>query len=435
MGCACNAKGIVKPRAQLPIPTRPRSIVHKANSPSKSARESNERTATSDKALRNWRSRLKHRSTKSLDLRISLDKCKDNANILDLINEEVISEKLMAGPAASFRWSAWKAALNVSTFIVPGKYEQLKEYKGTSKYLEIITQDVARTFPELLCSSEALENILAAYSIFNETVGYCQGMNYIAGLLLLVSELKEEEAFWTFVTLMEQCISFDYLPLCGLNKLFVTGFPLVKLFEDLFLRVINDNLRAHLNSLDLPIELWFHKWISSLFLYNFPISHCIRFWDAMMSKGISFFLPLSCAILNRLTPKLLETKTIEKYNGILKITQQIIDELLCDPESIIMEAKELKINWESLDDIVQKHTQCIVLRNLELLPQFHSMDSHDRELLMRQIDLMKENGNDEKKTGLIYKAGQVKMPAKRTSSNASTKLSTDCLVSNPTDRS
>jgi hypothetical protein len=246
---------------------------------------------------------------------------------------------------------------------------------------------------------------------------------------LLVSGLREEEAFWALVALMEQCTSFDCLSLCGLNKLFVTGFPLVKFFEELLLTVINNDLRAHLSSLEFPIELWFHKWISSLFLYNFPIPHCIRFWDAMMGNGISFFVPLSCTILNKLTPKLLEARTIEKCNDILKISQQLIDELLFDPESIITEARELKINWESLDDIMQKHTHCIALRCLELSQSFHPTTPHDRELVVEQVDLMKENGNSKEKGGFMHKAGQMKMPI-QASSYASTKPSTERSISN-----
>jgi len=46
-----------------------------------------------------------------------------------------------------------------------------------------------------------LFNVLKAYSVYDSKVGYCQGMGFITGLLLLY--MSEEEAFWLLVTLMQ----------------------------------------------------------------------------------------------------------------------------------------------------------------------------------------------------------------------------------------
>lgn len=51
---------------------------------------------------------------------------------------------------------------------------------------EIISMDVVRSYknnPNM--NSTALQNILNAYAIYNLEVGYCQGMNYIAGTFYL----------------------------------------------------------------------------------------------------------------------------------------------------------------------------------------------------------------------------------------------------------
>ena len=43
---------------------------------------------------------------------------------------------------------------------------------------------------------------------YNKEIGYCQGMNYIAGLIVLVVR-EEEKAFWLLVCLIEvKYISF-----------------------------------------------------------------------------------------------------------------------------------------------------------------------------------------------------------------------------------
>lgn len=42
--------------------------------------------------------------------------------------------------------------------------------------------------------------VLAAYSMYNMEVGYCQGMSVLAGLLLLY--MDEEESFWGLSVLL-----------------------------------------------------------------------------------------------------------------------------------------------------------------------------------------------------------------------------------------
>ena len=47
-----------------------------------------------------------------------------------------------------------------------------------------------------------LKNILQAYAVNNPEVGYCQSMNFVAGFLLLVSGMRENESFWVFASLL-----------------------------------------------------------------------------------------------------------------------------------------------------------------------------------------------------------------------------------------
>ena len=73
-----------------------------------------------------------------------------------------------------------------------------------------IMKDLDRTFPELPYLSKglygdlgqkALMNVLQAYSVYNEKVGYCQSMNFIVGFILLMCKGNEIEAFWLFSSL------------------------------------------------------------------------------------------------------------------------------------------------------------------------------------------------------------------------------------------
>ena len=71
-----------------------------------------------------------------------------------------------------------------------------------------IDKDVGRTFPEVdLFGTErgqqALKNVLLAYAAYDPEVGYCQGMNFLAGLSLLYLPV-EADAFGTLVLLMQE---------------------------------------------------------------------------------------------------------------------------------------------------------------------------------------------------------------------------------------
>lgn len=93
--------------------------------------------------------------------------------------------------------------------------------------LEQIELDIHRTFPDNKFFKDGKEdrkklyNVLVAFSgmliwkyinkfplEYNKDIGYCQGMNYIAGLIVLVVR-EEEKAFWLLVCLIEvKYISF-----------------------------------------------------------------------------------------------------------------------------------------------------------------------------------------------------------------------------------
>lgn len=81
------------------------------------------------------------------------------------------------------------------------KYFNLKlNLTKSSKFEEQIKKDVYRTFghnlkPNSLEGLQRLEDLLSQllklYSLVDPEVGYCQGMNYIAGSILLALDVEE----------------------------------------------------------------------------------------------------------------------------------------------------------------------------------------------------------------------------------------------------
>lgn len=93
----------------------------------------------------------------------------------------------------------------------------------------LIVSDIPRTFPEnpffqVEKTTEdnllgPLRNILFAFVAHNPDVGYCQGVNYIGAVILLVVQ-DEEKSFWLLDTLVMKIVSKSYYTtsLIGLER-------------------------------------------------------------------------------------------------------------------------------------------------------------------------------------------------------------------------
>ena len=57
--------------------------------------------------------------------------------------------------------------------------------------------------------TESLRRILLAISVVREDIQYCQGMNLLGGLLLIVI-MEEEKAFWTLAAILQYVFPVGY---------------------------------------------------------------------------------------------------------------------------------------------------------------------------------------------------------------------------------
>ena len=222
-------------------------------------------------------------------------------------NPESFVRRARRGVPDEYRWDVWKACVDYDIHYKPGAYATLVQSK--SEWSQMISIDVPRTFTDAdhtldlkrLVGSELviLERILNAYANLNPEVGYCQGMNFIVGLLLLVSK-KEEEIFWVFVCLME----FD-----GLNGFFKEGFPRLGLFVDAFDRILDVEvceLRQHFITINVQPSIYIHQWYLTLFINTLPLQTVLVIWDSIMCDGLPVLVAITIALLKVLKDVLLK---------------------------------------------------------------------------------------------------------------------------------
>ena len=103
---------------------------------------------------------------------------------------------------ASQKKAEFASSYFVSTATAPPQNEA---HEGHVKQIEL---DVPRTFPEHTFfksrqGQRALTMTLRALAVHMPDIGYCQSLNYVAGLLLLVLDHDPEDAFWVLVVLIE----------------------------------------------------------------------------------------------------------------------------------------------------------------------------------------------------------------------------------------
>uniref|UniRef100_A0A2K5IFX6 Rab-GAP TBC domain-containing protein n=1 Tax=Colobus angolensis palliatus TaxID=336983 RepID=A0A2K5IFX6_COLAP len=95
----------------------------------------------------------------------------------------------------------------------PGYYHRLLQGERNPRLEDAIRTDLNRTFPDNVkfrkttdpCLQKTLYNVLLAYGHHNQGVGYCQGMNFIAGYLILITN-NEEESFWLLDALVGRIV-------------------------------------------------------------------------------------------------------------------------------------------------------------------------------------------------------------------------------------
>ncbi|KAH8649896.1 hypothetical protein BX600DRAFT_517126 [Xylariales sp. PMI_506] len=144
----------------------------------------------------------------------------------------------------------------------------------------------------------SLRRVLHAFSIYNPRIGYCQSLNFLAGLLLLFVE-TEEQAFWLL-----NIITRVYLP--GTHDVSLEGanvdlgvlmtslrevMPAVwgKIGGELDGSSAKPKSRRYKKTQETahlpPVTLCMTAWFMSCFIGTLPIETTLRVWDVFFYEG------------------------------------------------------------------------------------------------------------------------------------------------------
>ncbi|KAM7447151.1 Rab GTPase-activating protein 1 [Porites harrisoni] len=211
------------------------------------------------------------------------------------------------------RGQIWQmmAGLKENDELLEGYKHFIKKESPTE---QVIMWDIHRTFPahEYFKSSggegqEMLYKISKAYSVYDEEVGYCQGLSFLSAVLLL--HLPEEQAFALLVKIMN-----DY----GLRDIFKHDFEQLHLKFFQLERMIEDSmpdLFSHFQYNEIETHMYASQWFLTLFTAKFPLSMVYRIMDLFLCHGMSVIFQVALALLKASRRELIQMdfEAILKY--------------------------------------------------------------------------------------------------------------------------
>ena len=213
--------------------------------------------------------------------RIKLFLLNKQFNIKNNLKKEIFIKILtQKNISLSNRLIIWEVILNISKLKSKYNYQEIKEstfkrlssgelQKGTRPYNnnETITKDVKRTV--FLVNKEdnqkKLSNLLRCLNLLNPSIGYYQGISYIAAFFLQMLDFDEEKTFFYMLSLETQT---DY------KNIFLNNLEMLNDNFKIFDKIIEIGLpdvSLHLNKLRVTSDFFAPSWFLTIFMCISPL--------------------------------------------------------------------------------------------------------------------------------------------------------------------
>jgi ecotropic viral integration site 5 protein len=221
-------------------------------------------------------------------------------------HREKVKRRIRKGIPDRFRGLAWQLLAGSKDLAAQHDKDMFhKLVHSTESKMELaIEKDIYRTFPYHIFYRDrygmgqvSLFNVLKAYSVYDPEVGYCQGMGFVVGLLLIY--MSEEDAFWMLVALLK---SDKY----ALRELYLPGMPLaLKYFHHLGLlvKLCFEPLAQRMQRDGVSVSLFATQWFMLLFTHRFPMDCVVRIWDVFLHEGPKMLFRVALAIMHHVQSK------------------------------------------------------------------------------------------------------------------------------------
>ncbi|KAM9315236.1 TBC1 domain family member 1 isoform 2-T3 [Pholidichthys leucotaenia] len=271
----------------------------------------------------------------------------------------------------------------------PTAYKELLKQLTSQQHAILI--DLGRTFPthpyfqaQLGAGQLSLYNILKAYSLLDPEVGYCQGLSFIAGVLLL--HMGEEDAFNMLKFLMYEV---------GLRKQYRPDMIILQIQMYQLSRLLHDyhrDLYSHLEQQEIGPSLYATPWFLTAFASHFPLGFVARVFDMLFLQGSEVIFKVALSLMGSHKPLILQHESLESIVDFIKTTLPNLG--LVQMEKTINQVCEMDVSKQLQAYEVEYH----VLQD-ELLDTSPNLNQHQRaaqlertnqSLRQQNLDLLEE---------------------------------------------
>jgi hypothetical protein len=251
------------------------------------------------------------------------------------------TSKIRAGIPPPLRGVVWASMAGARDRSLEDAFERLVDEK--SPYEGIINKDVGRSFPGVDLFRDAggegqrmLGRVLKCFSLHDKDIGYCQGLGFLVGPLLM--NMGEREAFCVLVRLMDHySLQQSFLP--SLSGLHMRIYQFSALLKQLY-----PELSEHLTNMGIE-PAYLSQWFLSCFAVTCPLPMLFRMYDVIFAEGANeTVMRVALAIMRRNEQKLLASTEFEEVMHLL-LGRTVFDSYGCN-------ADELVDDFTSLDDVI-----------------------------------------------------------------------------------
>ncbi|XP_025991199.1 serine-rich adhesin for platelets isoform X2 [Solenopsis invicta] len=203
-----------------------------------------------------------------------------------------------------------------------------------------IVKDLHRTGCSLFCGAAGRDNqavlrrVLLGFARWNKSVGYCQGLNVLAALVLQVMDRAESSAVKVMIYLIEGVLPEGYFA-DNLRGLSID----MAVFRDL-LRSRLPKLSKHLEALQTDAKdkatgssyeppltnVFTMQWFLTLFCHCLPQETVLRVWDLIFLEGDEVLLRTALAIWEGLSDRIMTVTSADEFYSIMGVlTREMLE--------------------------------------------------------------------------------------------------------------
>ena len=318
---------------------------------------------TNSNSIGDLEQKIKEIKTKNLTKEYFINNIKKN-----FISNKNFKKLIYYGFPPNLRMFIWEVIINVKynnnkNFVFDIELEEYKKLiLNNKKQNAQIEKDINRTFikdeERMANNIKILKNILICIDNYNKS-GYCQGMNFIVGFLLKITNYNEVRTFYIFKHILNDIKGY-----------FEEGFPLLNknviLFQNYFQNSYQ-KIHKHFKKHEIINEFYITKWLQTLLTLSLPFEELSIIWDILLLHGFDFIvficlaffdfiendiikLKESADIINYLE-KLLNPEGETLFPMNIKFFEQI-DEYIIPINEILEKAYELEKKYSNKNNII-----------------------------------------------------------------------------------